>query len=145
MSTILSSRVARLLLPVTFIAAIALLVKGYQSVGDGFSAGVTAASGILLQYLAFKPGEVRELAPVRYSITIAMAGLLLAFSVVFTPVLFGLPLLTHFPRPDENVTTLGTLELHTAILFDLGVFGLVFGFIITTMRALMRVEEEMQP
>ena len=142
MSTILSSRVARLLLPVTFLAAIALLVKGYQSVGDGFSAGVTAASGILLQYLAFKPSEVRELAPVRYSMMIAMAGLLLAFSVVFMPVLFGLPLLTHFPRPDENVTTLGTLEFHTAILFDLGVFGLVFGFIITTMRALMRVEEE---
>jgi len=142
MSTILSSRVARLLLPVTFLAAIALLVKGYQSVGDGFSAGVTAASGILLQYLAFKPSEVRELAPVRYSMMIAMAGLLLAFSVVFMPVLFGLPLLTHFPRPDENVTILGTLEFHTAILFDLGVFGLVFGFIITTMRALMRVEEE---
>ena len=145
MSTILSSRVARLLLPVTFLAAIALLVKGYQSVGDGFSAGVTAASGILLQYLAFKPSEVRELAPVRYSMMIAMAGLLLAFSVVFMPVLFGLPLLTHFPRPDEDVTILGTLEFHTAILFDLGVFGLVFGFIITTMRALMRVEEERQP
>ena len=145
MSTILSSGTARLLLPVTFIAAIALLVKGYHSVGDGFSAGVTAASGILLQYLAFKPDEVRQLAPVRHSITIAIAGLLLAFSVVFVPALFGLPVLTHFPRPDETVTAWGTLEFHTAILFDIGVFGLVFGFIVTTMRALMRVEEERQP
>ena len=145
MSTILSSRIARLLLPVTFIGAVALLVKGYHSVGDGFSAGVTAASGILLQYLAFKPREVGELAPVRYSIPIAMAGLLLAFSVVFGPVMFGLPLLTHFPQPNETVMALGTLELHTALLFDLGVFGLVFGFIVTTMRALMRVEQERQP
>lgn len=144
MSTILSSGTARLLLPVTFITAIALLVKGYQSVGDGFSAGVIAASGILLQYLAFRPGEVEQLAPVHQSITIAMAGLLLAFSVVFGPVLFGLPVLTHFPRPDEAVMTLGTLEFHTAILFDLGVFGLVFGFLVTTMRALMRVEQERQ-
>ncbi|MDQ2690716.1 MAG: MnhB domain-containing protein [Chloroflexota bacterium] len=142
MSTILSSGIARLLLPVTFIAAIALLVKGYHSVGDGFSAGVTAASGILLQYLAFRPGEVEQLTPVRHSLAIAMLGLLLAFSVVFLPVFFGLPVLTHFPRPEETVTKLGTLELHTAVLFDLGVFGLVFGFIVTTMRALMRVEQE---
>lgn len=144
MSTVLSGGIARLLLPVTFIGAVALLVKGYSSVGDGFSAGVTAASGILLQYLAFRPRDVEDLAPVRYSVTIAIAGLLLAFSVVFGPVLFGLPLLTHFPRPGETVITLGTLEFHTAILFDLGVFGLVFGFIVTTMRALMRVEQERQ-
>ena len=144
MSTILSSAIARLLLPVTFIAAAASLIKGYSSVGDGFSAGVTAASGILLQYLAFKPQVVENLAPVRYSINIAMAGLLLAFAIVFWPAIFGLPILTHFPRPDEPVATLGTLEFHTAILFDLGVFGLVFGFIVTTMRALMRVEQEGQ-
>ena len=144
MSTVLSSVIARLLLPVTFVSAVALLVKGYSSVGDGFSAGVTAASGILLQYLAFKPQEVEEMVPVRYSVNIAVAGLSLAFAVVFWPAIFGMPILTHFPRPDEEVTTLGTLELHTAILFDLGVFGLVFGFIVTTMRALMRVEQEGQ-
>lgn len=142
MSTVLSGGIARLLLPVTFVAALALLIKGHSSVGDGFSAGVTAASGILLQYLAFKPRDVEELIPVRHSISIAMAGLLLAFSVVFLPALFGLPLLTHFPRSGEVVVALGTLELHTATLFDLGVFGLVFGFIVTTMRALMGLEQE---
>lgn len=145
MSTVLSSGIARLLLPVTFISAVALLVKGYGSVGDGFSAGVTAASGILLQYLAFKPQVVEELFPVRYSINIAMAGLSLAFLVVFWPAVFGMPILSHFPRPEEHVTTLGMLELHTAVLFDLGVFGLVFGFVVTTMRALMRVESRGQP
>jgi multisubunit Na+/H+ antiporter MnhB subunit len=144
MSTILSSGIARLLLPVTFVSALALMIKGYSSVGDGFSAGVTAASGILLQYLAFKPEVVAELPPVRYSISIALTGLLLAFLVVFGPVLFGLPVLTHFPGPGEEVTTVGMLELHTAVLFDLGVFGLVFGFIVTTMRALMRVEQDGQ-
>jgi multisubunit Na+/H+ antiporter MnhB subunit len=144
MSTVLSSGIARLLLPITFIGAAALLVKGYGSVGDGFSAGVTAACGVLLQYLAFKPQLVEELFPVRYSINIAMAGLSLAFVVVFWPAVFGMPILTHFPRPEEHVTTWGTLELHTAILFDLGVFGLVFGFIVTTMRALMLVEQKGQ-
>jgi multisubunit Na+/H+ antiporter MnhB subunit len=55
-----------------------------------------------------------------------------------------MPVLTHFPRPGEEVMYLGTLELHTAILFDLGVFCLVFGFIVTVMRALLRVEQEGQ-
>jgi multisubunit Na+/H+ antiporter MnhB subunit len=90
MSTVLSSGIARLLLPITFIGAAALLVKGYGSVGDGFSAGVTAACGVLLQYLAFKPQLVEELFPVRYSINIAMAGLSLAFVVVFWPAVFGM-------------------------------------------------------
>lgn len=144
MSTILSSGIARFLLPVTFIGAVALLVKGYGSVGDGFSAGVTAACGILLQYLAFSPREVEALFPVRYSVHIALSGLYLAFAVVFWPAVFGMPVLTHFPRPEAEVISLGTLELNTAILFDLGVFGLVFGFIVTTMRALLRVEQEDQ-
>lgn len=142
MNTVLSSSIARFLLPVSFVSALAILIKGYSSVGDGFSAGVTAASGILLQYLAFEPGQVEKLVPVRYSITIAMAGLLIAFSVVFGPVLFGFPLMTHFPRSGESIVHLGSLELHTTTLFDLGVFGLVFGFIVTTMRALMHVEQE---
>jgi multicomponent Na+:H+ antiporter subunit B len=145
MKTVLSSGIARLLLPVTFVGAIALLVKGYVAVGDGFSAGVTAASGILLQYLAFKPQIVEQLSPVRYSTWIAIAGLLLTFSVVFGPVLFGLPLLVHFPLPGKEVSTIGTLELHTSVLFDLGVFGLVFGFIVTFMSSIMRVEREGEP
>ena len=142
MNTVLSSGIAKILLPISFVIAVGILIKGYSSVGDGFSAGVTAASGILLQYLAFQPKDVEELLPVRYSINIAMTGLLLAFSIVFVPVLFGFPLLTHFPQFGEAVTKLGSLELHTATLFDLGVFGLVFGFIVTTMRALMYVERE---
>jgi multicomponent Na+:H+ antiporter subunit B len=142
LNTVLSSGIARILLPVSFVIAIGILIKGYSSVGDGFSAGVTAASGILLQYLAFQPRDVEELLPVRYSVNIAMTGLLLAFSVVFGPVLFGFSLLTHFPQSGEAVTKLGSLELHTATLFDMGVFGLVFGFIVTTMRALMYVERE---
>ena len=142
MNTVMSSGIARIILPVSFVIAIGILIKGHSSVGDGFSAGVTAASGILLQYLAFSSREVDELWPVRYSINIAMAGLLLALAVVFAPVFFGFPLLTHFPQSGEAIIKLGTLELHTATLFDTGVFGLVLGFIVTTMRALMYVERE---
>ena len=56
----------------------------------------------------------------------AVVGLLLAFA----PTLFGRPVLTHAPAPDEAVLSLGTLELHTAVLFDVAIFCLVFGFVV---------------
>jgi hypothetical protein len=34
------------------------------------------------------------------------------------------------PAPDAPVVSLGTLEIHTAVLFDLAVFSLVFGFVV---------------
>lgn len=120
--------VARLLLAPAWIIALAVMVKGYVGAGDGFSAGVIAALGILIQYLAFGPGEAGDLLPVRYARQIALAGLLLALSVTFVPVLAGRAVMTHFPRPGEDVVHLGSLELLTAVAFDVGVFLLVFGF-----------------
>jgi hypothetical protein len=55
MSTILTLTVARLILLPTLVTAIAILVKGYASVGDGFSAGVIASTGVVIQFLS-RPG-----------------------------------------------------------------------------------------
>ncbi len=130
MSTILTRTVARLLLLPTLVVAIATLVKGYSATGDGFSAGVIAASGILLQYLAFGRRAVRHVVPASLPPAMVAAGLLLALLVAFVPTIFGNPVLTHTPAPDEPVISLGTLELHTAVLFDVAVFCLVFGFVV---------------
>jgi multicomponent Na+:H+ antiporter subunit B len=35
--------------------------------------------------------------------------------------------MTHYPGPDRHVTHLGSLELTTPFLFDIGVFLLVMG------------------
>jgi len=67
---------------------------------------------------------------VRYATAIAFAGLLAALSVAALPLFFGEALLTHSPPPDTEPVHLGTLELMTAVLFDSGVFLLVFGFAI---------------
>jgi multisubunit Na+/H+ antiporter MnhB subunit len=133
-TTILTQTIARLLLLPIFVAAIALLVKGYESTGDGFSAGVIAAIGVLLQYLAFGYRDVERQLHLRFAPEVAFSGLLLALLVVFLPVARGDPILTHLPQPGAEVVHLGTLELHTAVLFDVGVFLLVFGFAVTTMH-----------
>ena len=52
------------------------------------------------------------------------------------PLFVGDPLLTHYPPPGADVIYLGTLELITAVAFDVGVFLLVFGFVVGTIGAL---------
>ncbi|HSI97071.1 MAG TPA: MnhB domain-containing protein, partial [Gaiellaceae bacterium] len=127
---------ARLLLAPTFVIALAILVKGYGDVGDGFNAGVVAALGVLMQYLAFGYHEAERLLPVRLASAGAIAGLLLALVVAFAPLVWGDPPLTHLPAPGADAVRLGTLELITAVVFDVGVFLLVFGAVVGIIRTI---------
>jgi multicomponent Na+:H+ antiporter subunit B len=56
--------------------------------------------------------------------------LLLGLLVAFIPMLRAEPVLTHVPHAGEHVITFGTVALHSAVLFDLAIFCLVFGFVI---------------
>ncbi len=120
--------VSRLLLPPTLVIAAGILVKGYAEPGDGFSAGVVAGLGILLQYLAFGRGSVERLLPPLVPGVLTFAGMLLALTVAAVPLFLGDPVLTHYPPPGTKPIYLGTLELITAVSFDVGIFLLVFGF-----------------
>jgi multisubunit Na+/H+ antiporter MnhB subunit len=123
----MARQAARLLLLPTWMVAFAILIKGYSDSGDGFSAGVIAALGVIMQYVTYGTGIAEKLRPVRYARQIAKAGLLIALAVAFVPVLRGQPIMTHYPGPDNHATNLGSLELTTPFLFDIGVFLLVMG------------------
>jgi multicomponent Na+:H+ antiporter subunit B len=129
MSTVLTRTVARFLLLPILMVAIATVMKGYSQTGDGFSGGVIAATAILLQYLAFGRRAVRHVLPPAVAPAAVLFGLLLALLVAFVPMLLGAPVLTHVPPPGQAVVTLGSLALHTAVLFDVAIFCLVFGFV----------------
>jgi multisubunit Na+/H+ antiporter MnhB subunit len=126
-TTVLTRTVARLLLAPVALVAVAVLIKGYVDVGDGFAAGVIAALGVLLQYLAFGRSAVERALPVRHAPRLAVGGLLLALAVAFVPVLLGGAPLQHAPPPGAEVVQLGSVELITAVAFDVGVFALVLG------------------
>jgi multisubunit Na+/H+ antiporter MnhB subunit len=129
-SSVLTRTIARLLLLPTLMVAVATLVKGYSQTGDGFSAGVIAATAVLLQYLVFGRRAMRHVVPPALAPLAVLLGLLLALLVAFLPTLVGQSVLTHAPPPAGSVLSLGTLELHTAVLFDVAVFSLVFGFVV---------------
>lgn len=136
MTTLLVRTVSRALLAPAFMVAFAVLVKGYVDTGDGFAAGVIASLAVLLQYVAFGSDVVERTLPVRFAPAAAAVGLAIGLAVTFLPVLRGSPILTHWPPADVKPIHLGTLELITAMAFDVGVFLLVLGFAVTTIRLL---------
>ena len=142
MTSVMTQAVARFLLLPTLVAAVAIFVKGYAQPGDGFSAGMVASLGILLQYIAFGQEEVERLMPVRGMEAAGIGGLLLALSIAIFPLFLGEPLLTHFPPPGSKVIYFGTLELITAVAFDAGIFLLVVGFAVGSMRLVARTGVE---
>lgn len=125
---VITQGVARILYLPTFVIAAALLIKGFVETGDGFSAGVVASLGVLLRYLGFGYEETKRFLPVRYAVVIAFVGLLMSLAVAAAPLFVGDALLTHYPAPGTSPIVLGTLELMTAVLYDIGIFVLVFGF-----------------
>ena len=80
-----------------------------------------------LQFLAFGRAAVERTLPMRRYAQLAVVGLLVALAVVLVPVLAGGAPLQHAPAPGGQVVHLGTLELISAVAFDVGVFLLVLG------------------
>lgn len=141
MSNVLLEAVARLVFLPSLAVAAAILVKGYSDAGDGFTAGIVAALGVLLQYAAFGRRRVARHLPVEHASSVALAGLALALAIAFGPLLLGDEAVTHYPRPGAPVVHLGTLELLTAVAFDVGVFLLVLGVTVGAVDALARAAE----
>ena len=136
MSPVIDVIAPRLLGPAVIVAA-AVIVKGYTDVGDGFSAGVIVALAIGLRYITHGPAETERAMPVlRHAPVIAAGGLVLGLAVGFFPAVAGAPPFKHLPAPGEHVTTIGTLELTTAVAFDIGVFLVVAGSLVTLIHQL---------
>lgn len=148
MTTVLTRSAARILLIPIFMVAVAVIVKGYADIGDGFAAGVIASLGIVLQGVAYGADEFERLPLVRFAPVGAILGVFLSALVAFTPVLFGEPIFRHWPPAGEHASHFGALEFITPVIFDVGVFLVVVGFCVGSMtsisRALFRQEREQQ-
>jgi multicomponent Na+:H+ antiporter subunit B len=140
-STVIDVVAPRLLGPAVMVAA-AIIVKGYGDVGDGFSAGVIVALAIALRYVTLGTERAERSLPIlRHAPVIAVGGMLLALAVGFLPVAAGDPPFTHWPAPGAHVVKIGTLELISAVAFDVGVFLLVCGVLVTLVHQLARLVE----
>jgi multisubunit Na+/H+ antiporter MnhB subunit len=132
----------KLLGPAIMVAA-AIIVRGYSDVGDGFSAGVIVALAISLRYNALGPAEAERGLPIlRRAPAAVVIGLLLALASGFFSVALSEPPFTHEPGPGEPVVKIGTLELITAVAFDIGVLLLVVGSLVLLVHHLAGLDGE---
>jgi multisubunit Na+/H+ antiporter MnhB subunit len=145
MITQMTRTVAKLLFLPSLLIALATLVKGYADTGDGFTAGVIAGLAVLLQMIVLGRDEAARMLPLRWAPRIAGAGLAIALLDALAPLAFGRPLMTHMPPAGVEPIHLGSLELLTAVLFDVGVFLLVFGFSVAAIDLLGRASPARLP
>jgi multisubunit Na+/H+ antiporter MnhB subunit len=104
---------------------------------------VIVALAIALRYISLgRERTERSLPILRHAPAIAAGGLLVALAVGVFPVLVGDPPFTHWPGPGDSVVKIGTLELITAVGFDLGLFLLVTGVLVTLVHQLADLVEE---
>jgi multisubunit Na+/H+ antiporter MnhB subunit len=116
------------------VVSLAILFKASDGVGDGFSAGVVAALALLFQVVVLERDEAQRMIAVRAAPLVAVAGLLIVLLTALAPVVWGAPLLSHQPEPGASAPHLGVLKLHTAVLFDSGIFLIVVGFALSAAR-----------
>ncbi len=131
---------ARLLLVPGLVISIAVVLHGYADVGDGFSAGVIAALVVLLQGLAFGADELDRIFVARIAPILSLVGLFIALLTAFVPLMLGDNLFTHRPGINEPVFVFGVLEFMTPVLFDIGVYLVVYGFCVGGVHAIAREE-----
>jgi len=119
------SVIMRWMFPVLIVVAAYLFFRGHDLPGGGFSAGVTLAIALLLQYIAANVRWVEAhitILPIRWM----GIGLLIAGTVGVGAWLVGYPFLTAHAQY-VDLPLIGKVPAATALIFDLGVFALVVG------------------
>lgn len=134
MESIIFQTIARQALYVIILFSLFLLGRGHNEPGGGFIGGLMTAAAIVIQYLAFNLEMVKKALPFD---GVKLIGLGLLFAVgtglgcMFSYGTFLDHSFTHVILP-----FFGRLELTTAFLFDLGVYLVVVGGIITIITAI---------
>jgi multisubunit Na+/H+ antiporter MnhB subunit len=118
----------RLLVGLILVFSVYLLFRGHNAPGGGFSAALVAGTAFSLFAIAEGPQAVRQALRVDPRVLIAW-GLLLATGSGLLAVIFGQPYMTGLwwtPKAFD-----GALAVGTPLFFDIGVFLVVLGTILT--------------
>jgi multicomponent Na+:H+ antiporter subunit B len=114
--------------------SVSIFFGGHYSPGGGFVGGLMTAGAIVLLLLAYDLKTVAKVIPVDFKLVVG-AGLLIAFLTVAGAIFFNVPFMTH-AYSYFDLPILGHTSLHTAVLFDLGVYLVVVGVTMTIIQTI---------
>jgi multicomponent Na+:H+ antiporter subunit B len=134
MTSLILRTTARYLLPILLMFSIFVLLRGHSKPGGGFIGGLVAAVAYVLYAIAYDAAATRRVLPVEPRLLIGV-GLLVVVGSGMIGMLGSEPFLSG---QWEQVTLpgLGMVELGTPVLFDIGVYLVVFGVTLSTILAL---------
>ena len=142
-TTVIARTVARIVVPIILVTAIALLLQGHNLPGGGFIGGVLTASAFALIYIVYGIDYLGtevlhglteiDLWPalLRYFAPAFAFGLALAAGSGIVAMAFDLPFLTQTFWVFHHVPLYGELEIASALAFDVGVYLVVVGALLT--------------
>ncbi|NIC00279.1 MnhB domain-containing protein [Halobacterium sp. R2-5] len=146
MTTTIMRTTARVVVPVVLVLSISLFLQGHNLPGGGFIGGVLAVAAFVLIYVAYdldylESGVLdRDVEPTtsifEHRTVVAyrralLLGLVIVLGSGIAGTLVGEPFLTQDYVHLEGVPIYHEVELASALVFDLGVFLVVVGSLLT--------------
>ncbi|MEW5979294.1 MAG: Na+/H+ antiporter subunit B [Acidobacteriota bacterium] len=123
MTSLILVTATQLLQPLLLLVSIFVLLRGHNEPGGGFAGGLLAASAFALQGITSSFASARRVLRVEPQILIG-AGLLVAACSGLISLVLNRPFMTGY-----WVVT-GVVPLGTVLLFDIGVYLVVFGTVL---------------
>ena len=130
-------RSLHILLPLALLVAVYLFLRGHNLPGGGFIAALVVATALILQYLSDGSAMAQTRIGWRYRMLVGI-GILIAAITGLGSLLVGYPFLTT-SYTYVSLPVIGTFELATAMLFDLGVFVTVVATVLLVLAYLGRL------
>ena len=129
---------AHLLLPLLMVLSVYLLVRGHNHPGGGFIGGLVASAAIALHLFAVDIRSARGVLRADPR-TLLGAGLLIALVAAVMGPLAGGAVFEGLWL-DVNLPVVGKTHIGTPLLFDIGVYLVVIGAVLTMALTLAEVE-----
>lgn len=132
MISLILSTATRYLLPLLLLFSVFVLLRGHNEPGGGFVGGLVAAAALALYAIAYGVAAARQMLRIDPRALIGV-GLLIAIGSGLLSAARGLPFLTGL-WVERELPLLG--KVGTPLLFDVGVFLVVIGVVLTIIFAL---------
>lgn len=125
---------AQMMFPLTLTVSLFLFLRGHNQPGGGFIAGLVLAVLLLMQYVIQGADSVQSRFGFDY-VRLIGAGLMLALLSGAASLAFDVPFLTS-GHAEWQLPWVGKLELASVLVFDCGVYLVVFGSVMLMLSML---------
>lgn len=139
MQSLILRTAGHFLLPLLLLFSLFLLFRGHNEPGGGFIAGLVAAAAVVLYLFSMDIASARRVLRVDPR-SLLGSGMLLAVLSGVPGVFRGQPFFTA-QWWEVTVPGLGMVKLSSVLLFDIGVYLVVLGAVLTIMLTLAEAED----